>query len=49
MNIELLKQELVKLGITNIAELNEAIKKEAALDLSLMAGQMEAETEQKAG
>ncbi len=49
MNTELLKQELAKFGITNIAELNEAIKKEIPLDLSLMAGQMETEPEQKAG
>ena len=48
MNTELLKQELAKFGITNIAELNEAIKKETPLDLSLMAGQMETESEQKA-
>lgn len=47
MNTELLKQELAKLGITNVTELNEAIKKEAPLNLSLMAGQIE--TEQKAG
>ncbi len=39
MNTELLKHELAKLGITNIVELNEAIKKEVPLDLSLMAGQ----------
>lgn len=39
MNTELLKHELAKLGITNTTELNEAIKKEAPLDLSLMAGQ----------
>lgn len=41
MNTELLKQELEKLGITNVTELNEAIKKETPLDLSLMAGQAE--------
>lgn len=46
MNIELLKEELKKLGITNAAELKAAIKKEKPLDLSLMAGQ--AEQEQKA-
>lgn len=47
MNIELLKQELKALGITNIAELNEAIKKETPLDLSLMAGKVEENQEQK--
>ena len=49
MNTELLKQELAKLGITNTAELNEAIKKEAPLNLSLMAGQLETGLEQKVG
>lgn len=48
MNSEALKKELEKLGITNAEELNEAIKREKPLNLSLMVAELK-ESERKAG